>query len=106
MTPATRAIYKWLIQDNVRVSNTSSSSDQRTTLYTERDHLSTLPMIETIDFYTTHTINGIRITPYPAGHVLGAAMFKVDIAGLVTLFTGGKSALLNSLSSQHYPLNC
>ncbi|KAJ5188202.1 Pre-mRNA 3'-end-processing endonuclease polyadenylation factor C-term [Penicillium cf. griseofulvum] len=91
MTPATRAIYKWLIQDNVRVSNTSSSSDQRTTLYTERDHLSTLPMIETIDFYTTHTINGIRITPYPAGHVLGAAMFKVDIAGLVTLFTGDYS---------------
>jgi cleavage and polyadenylation specificity factor subunit 3 len=89
MTPATRAIYKWLIQDNVRVSNTSSSSDQRTTLYTERDHLSTLPLIETIDFYTTHTINGIRITPYPAGHVLGAAMFKIDIAGLVTLFTGG-----------------
>ncbi|KAJ5970131.1 Pre-mRNA 3'-end-processing endonuclease polyadenylation factor C-term [Penicillium vulpinum] len=91
MTPATRAIYKWLIQDNVRVSNTSSSSDQRTTLYTERDHLSTLPLIETIDFYTTHTINGIRITPYPAGHVLGAAMFKVDIAGLVTLFTGDYS---------------
>ncbi|KAJ5552010.1 hypothetical protein N7535_000044 [Penicillium sp. DV-2018c] len=91
MTPATRAIYKWLIQDNVRVSNTSSSSDQRTTLYTERDHLSTLPMIETIDFYTTHTINGIRITPYPAGHVLGAAMFKIDIAGLVTLFTGDYS---------------
>ncbi|KAJ5998109.1 hypothetical protein N7499_005512 [Penicillium canescens] len=91
MTPATRAIYKWLIQDNVRVSNTSSSSDQRTTLYTERDHLSTLPLIETIDFYTTHTINGIRITPYPAGHVLGAAMFKIDIAGLVTLFTGDYS---------------
>ncbi|KAJ5921830.1 hypothetical protein N7516_009533 [Penicillium verrucosum] len=91
MTPATRAIYKWLIQDNVRVSNTSSSSDQRTTLYTERDHLSTLPMIETIDFYTTHTINGIRITPYPAGHVLGAAMFKIDIAGLVILFTGDYS---------------
>jgi Cft2 family RNA processing exonuclease len=98
MTPATRAIYKWLIQDNVRVSNTSSSSDQRTTLYTERDHLSTLPLIETIDFYTTHTINGIRITPYPAGHVLGAAMFKIDIAGLVTLFTGGNCVLTKDVA--------
>lgn len=90
-THATKAIYKWLIQDNVRVSNTSSSSDQRTTLYTEHDHLSTLPLIETIDFYTTHTINSIRVTPYPAGHVLGAAMFLVSIAGLNILFTGDYS---------------
>ncbi|KAJ5648855.1 Endoribonuclease ysh1 [Penicillium longicatenatum] len=91
MTHATKAIYKWLIQDNVRVSNTSSSSDQRTTLYTEGDHLSTLPLIETIDFNTTHTINSIRITPFPAGHVLGAAMFLVSIAGLNILFTGDYS---------------
>ncbi|PYH49477.1 cleavage polyadenylation factor subunit YSH1 [Aspergillus saccharolyticus JOP 1030-1] len=91
MTHATKAIYKWLIQDNVRVSNTASSSDQRTTLYTEHDHLSTLPLIETIDFNTTHTINSIRVTPYPAGHVLGAAMFLVSIAGLNILFTGDYS---------------
>ncbi|KAL5002501.1 beta-lactamase-like protein [Aspergillus recurvatus] len=91
MTHATKAIYKWLIQDNVRVNNTASSSDQRTTLYTEHDHLSTLPLIETIDFNTTHTINSIRITPYPAGHVLGAAMFLISIAGLNILFTGDYS---------------
>ena len=91
MTHATKAIYKWLIQDNVRVSNTSSSSDQRTTLYTEHDHLSTLPLIETIDFNTTHTINSIRITPFPAGHVLGAAMFLISIADLNILFTGDYS---------------
>ncbi|KAL2871785.1 cleavage polyadenylation factor subunit YSH1 [Aspergillus lucknowensis] len=91
MTHATKAIYKWLIQDNVRVNNTASSSDQRTTLYTEQDHLATLPLIETIDFNTTHTINSIRITPFPAGHVLGAAMFLVSIAGLNILFTGDYS---------------
>ncbi|KAG5300401.1 endoribonuclease ysh1, cleavage and polyadenylation specifity factor [Histoplasma ohiense] len=91
MTHATKAIYKWLIQDNVRVSNTSSSSDQRTTLYTEQDHLSTLSHIEAIDFNTTHTINNIRITPFPAGHVLGAAMFLISIAGLNILFTGDYS---------------
>ena len=91
MTHATKAIYKWLIQDNVRVSNTASSSDQRTTLYTEYDHLSTLPLIETIDFNTTHTISSVHITPFPAGHVLGAAMFLVSIAGLNILFTGDYS---------------
>lgn len=91
MTHPTKAIYKWLIQDSVRVSNTSSTSDQRTSLYTEADHISTLPKIETIDFYTTHNINGIQVTPYPAGHVLGAAMFLINIAGLNIFFTGDYS---------------
>jgi cleavage and polyadenylation specificity factor subunit 3 len=91
MTHPTKAIYKWLIQDSVRVSNTSSTSDQRTSLYTEQDHISTLPQIETIDFYTTHTISGVRVTPYPAGHVLGAAMFLINIAGLNIFFTGDYS---------------
>jgi len=91
MTHPTKAIYKWLIQDSVRVSNTSSTSDQRTSLYTEADHISTLPQIETIDFYTTHTISGVRVTPYPAGHVLGGAMFLINIAGLNVFFTGDYS---------------
>lgn len=91
MTHPTKAIYKWLIQDSVRVSNTSSTSDQRTSLYTEADHIQTLPQIETIDFYTTHTVSGVRITPYPAGHVLGAAMFLINIAGLNIFFTADYS---------------
>lgn len=60
-------------------------------LFTEQDVLSTLPMIQTIAFHTTHTHSSIRITPYPAGHVLGAAMFLVEIAGLNILFTGDYS---------------
>lgn len=71
--------------------NTSSSSEQRIQLYTETDHLSTFPQIEAIDYHTTHTISSIRITPYPAGHVLGAAMFLIEIAGLKILFTGDYS---------------
>jgi cleavage and polyadenylation specificity factor subunit 3 len=91
MTHPTKAIYKWLIQDSVRVGNMSSSSETKIQMYTEADHLSTFPSIEAIDFYTTHTVSGIRITPYPAGHVLGAAMFLLEIAGLKILFTGDYS---------------
>ena len=71
--------------------NVSSSSDQRTTLYTEAEHLSTFSQIEAIDYHTTHTVSSIRFTPYPAGHVLGAAMFLIEIAGLKILFTGDYS---------------
>ncbi|KAK2600144.1 endoribonuclease ysh1 [Conoideocrella luteorostrata] len=90
MTHPTKAIYKWLIQDSVRVGNTSSSSAAQPT-YTEQDHLNTFPQIEAIDYHTTHTISSIRITPYPAGHVLGAAMFLIEIAGLNIFFTGDYS---------------
>lgn len=91
MTHPTKAIYKWLIQDSVRVGNTSANSNQQSPLYSEADHLSTFPHIEAIDYYTTHTISSIRITPYPAGHVLGAAMFLIEIGGLKVLFTGDYS---------------
>ncbi|KAG6258316.1 endoribonuclease ysh1 [Claviceps purpurea] len=90
MTHPTKAIYKWLIQDSVRVSNTSSSL-ATPPVYTEQDHLNTFPQIEAIDYHTTHTISSIRITPYPAGHVLGAAMFLIEIAGLNIFFTGDYS---------------
>ncbi|KAG6033722.1 endoribonuclease ysh1 [Claviceps citrina] len=90
MTHPTKAIYKWLIQDSVRVGNTSSSS-AAPPVYTEQDHLNTFPQIEAIDYHTTHTISSIRITPYPAGHVLGAAMFLIEIAGLNIFFTGDYS---------------
>lgn len=90
MTHPTKAIYKWLIQDSVRVGNTSSYSTSQP-VYTEQDHLNTFPQIEAIDYHTTHTISSIRITPYPAGHVLGAAMFLIEIAGLKIMFTGDYS---------------
>ena len=98
MTHATKAIYKWTMQDAVRVQNTHTTTSQNSgsdamvsQLYSEQDILSTLPQIQTISFNTTHTHNGIKITPYPAGHVLGACMYLIEIAGLNVLFTGDYS---------------
>ncbi|KAF2150763.1 Endoribonuclease ysh-1 [Myriangium duriaei CBS 260.36] len=91
MTHPTKAIYKWLMQDSVRVQNTHSTSESMTPLVTEQDITSTLPLIQTIAFHATQTYSSIRITPYPAGHVLGAAMYLISIAGLNILFTGDYS---------------
>ncbi|KAA8907537.1 beta-lactamase-like protein [Sphaerosporella brunnea] len=88
MTHPTKAIYKWLIQDSVRVGNVHNTADS---LYTEADHLASYSRIEAIDYHTTLTHSGISITPYHAGHVLGGAMFMIEIAGLKILFTGDYS---------------
>jgi len=71
--------------------NTHTSSEHVSQLFTEADVLNTLPLCQTVAFHATHTYSSIRITPYPAGHVLGAAMFLIEIAGLNILFTGDYS---------------
>jgi len=48
-------------------------------------------------------VDGIKVTPYRAGHVLGACMFYLDIGGLRVLYTGRGGTLLH-LSPQPEPL--
>ncbi|TPP61567.1 Endoribonuclease YSH1 [Fasciola gigantica] len=79
-THATKAIYRYLLADFVRVSNSSGVPDQ--SLYTDRDILASLERIDTLDFHQELEVNGIKFTAYHAGHVLGAAMFLIEIAGV------------------------
>ncbi|XP_070033545.1 uncharacterized protein [Nicotiana tomentosiformis] len=46
---------------------------------------------EVVDFHQTMEVNGIRFWCYTAGHVFGATMFMVDIAGVRVLYTGDYS---------------
>lgn len=56
--------------------------DTEDQLYDSKDLSSSLDRIEAIDFHSTIEIDGIRFTPYHAGHVLGAAMYFIEIAGV------------------------
>ncbi|GLJ12700.1 hypothetical protein SUGI_0196200 [Cryptomeria japonica] len=87
MTHATKAIYKLLLSDYVKVSKVSVED----MLFDEQDILRSMDKIEVIDFHQTQEVNGIRFWCYTAGHVLGAAMFMVDIAGVRVLYTGDYS---------------
>ena len=45
--------------------------------------------IEAVDYHQEVQIaGGLRFTSYHAGHVLGAAMFLIEMAGLRILYTG------------------
>ncbi|KAH9320736.1 hypothetical protein KI387_015375, partial [Taxus chinensis] len=87
MTHATKAIYRLLLSDYVKVSKVSVED----MLFDEQDILRSMDKIEVVDFHQTQEVNGIRFWCYTAGHVLGAAMFMVDIAGVRILYTGDYS---------------
>ncbi|KAJ6763452.1 hypothetical protein OIU79_024073 [Salix purpurea] len=125
MTHATKAIYKLLLADYVKVSKVSVED----MLFDEKDINHSMDKIEglrdsaywlfifitsyprrincsiderlvilipdtavkVIDFHQTVDVNGIKFWCYTAGHVLGAAMFMVDIAGVRVLYTGDYS---------------
>lgn len=51
-------------------------------LYSEADLIASMPRIETINFHQEIEVNGIKFWCYHAGHVLGAAMIMIEIAGV------------------------
>eukprot|EP00850_Spirogloea_muscicola_P017229 SM000146S00949 [mRNA] locus=s146:90575:95748:+ [translate_table: standard] len=87
MTHATKAVYKLLLSDFIKVSKVSAEDS----LFDESDILKSMEKIEVIDFHQSMEVNGIKFWCYTAGHVLGAAMFMVDIAGIRVLYTGDYS---------------
>jgi cleavage and polyadenylation specificity factor subunit 3 len=121
MTHATKGIYRYIMQDFIRVrsyasspskllpflirlallsvsfplfSSRSNSSDD--SLFSESDVLASLSSIQTVDYHQSiHLPGGIRFTPYHAGHILGAAMFMIEIAGVKVLYTGDISRELD-----------
>ncbi|KAF9438809.1 Cleavage and polyadenylation specificity factor subunit 3 [Entomortierella beljakovae] len=87
MTHPTKAIFKWLLSDYVKVSNVGSND----MLYDEAQLASCYEKIETVDYHQEMNVDGIKFTGYNAGHVLGAAMFLIEIAGIKILYTGDYS---------------
>ncbi|GFR43562.1 hypothetical protein Agub_g4655 [Astrephomene gubernaculifera] len=89
MTHPTKAIYYSLLRDLAK--GAKHSSDEA--LFNEDDLDASMERIEVVDFYQTIEVAGMQITPYRAGHVIGAAMFLVEVAGLRCLYTGDYSRL-------------
>jgi len=87
MTHPTKPICKLLWQDYARVSKISTDEQ----IFSQKDIDSCMKKIELCDFHEEIQHKGIRVTAYSAGHVLGAAMWMVEIAGVRVLYTGDYS---------------
>ena len=88
MTHPTKAIIKLLFSDFVKVSNIGSDNEK---LYTAHELNLALQKMKLIDYHQEMEHNGIRFWCYNAGHVLGAAMFMIELAGIRVLYTGDYS---------------
>ena len=87
MTHPTKSIYNYVLLDFVKVSQTPTEEQ----LFDEKDIENTLGKIQTIDYHQTVEFNGIKFSAFRAGHVLGAAMFLIEIDGIKILYTGDYS---------------
>jgi cleavage and polyadenylation specificity factor subunit 3 len=83
MTYATKTFYKMVLSDFIRVGENA--------VFSEKDVSDSMNKIECLNYHEVIEHAGIRFTCYNAGHVLGAAMFLVEINGCKILYTGDYS---------------
>mmetsp|Transcript_113074 Transcript_113074/g.314729 ORF Transcript_113074/g.314729 Transcript_113074/m.314729 type:complete len:686 (-) Transcript_113074:55-2112(-) len=87
MTHPTRPICRMLWHDYARVSKIAAE-DQ---IFQSSDIDQIMDRIELIDYHEERQFRGIKFSCYRAGHVLGAAMFMINIGGIRVLYTGDYS---------------
>jgi putative mRNA 3-end processing factor len=61
---------------------------------------------ESIDWNEPVYINGVKVTLYPAGHIIGSSQVRVEYSGEVWVFTGDYKLEDDGLSSAFEPINC
>jgi len=84
MTKPTKDIYHYLVKDTLKVRNEEA-------LFTEQQIRDSMEQVSTIDFGIQLEVEGIKITAYVAGHIVGAAMFIIEVDGVKILYTGDYS---------------
>lgn len=62
--------------------------------------------IETVNFGEVRTINGVKISFHPAGHIIGSAQIRFEYQGQVWVFSGDYKTENDGLSEPFEPINC
>ena len=62
--------------------------------------------IEALKYGESLTINSVRLSLHPAGHILGSAQVKIDKGGYISVVSGDYKTHSDSTCSQLEPLQC
>jgi putative mRNA 3-end processing factor len=58
------------------------------------------------DWNETFTINGVKFSLHPAGHIIGSAQIRVEYKGEVAVFTGDYKTEDDGISTPYEPVKC
>ena len=62
--------------------------------------------IESLGYEDPITINGVRVSFHPAGHVIGSAQIRLEYKGYVVVFTGDYKTQPDFISVPYRPIKC
>lgn len=62
--------------------------------------------IETLPYNKQITINGVKVSLFPAGHVIGSAQIRLEYKGEVCVVSGDYKTEYDGISTQFEPVKC
>lgn len=62
--------------------------------------------VESIAYGEVKTINGVKVSLHPAGHIVGSSQIRMEYKGQVIVFSGDFKIKPDTLSTPFEPVNC
>jgi len=62
--------------------------------------------IETLNYNQIKTINGVKVSFYPAGHIIGSVQIKLEYKGKVVVFSGDYKTNPDFITTPFEPVKC
>lgn len=62
--------------------------------------------IESLPYGVQKTINGVKLSFHPAGHIIGSAQIRLEYKGHITVFTGDYKTNPDNLTLSFQPVKC
>jgi putative mRNA 3-end processing factor len=62
--------------------------------------------IESIPYDSTLTINGVKVSFHPAGHVIGSAQIRLEFKGYIVVFSGDYKTQPDFINTPFEPIKC
>lgn len=62
--------------------------------------------IESVPYDTSLTINGVRVSFHPAGHVIGSAQIRLEYKGYIVVFSGDYKTQPDFITKPFEPVKC
>ena len=62
--------------------------------------------IQTLPYHKQITINGVKLSLFPAGHVIGSAQIRLEYKGEICVISGDYKVEYDGISTQFEPVKC